>query len=647
MQRHSPRHSPRRVGAGALKEQLTELRQESAVLLELQNRLDKSIGLLKAHKKNVAGGSSSSGGPSQRFDPLEGGLVELQFINNLSEDTGGLRFTPEQRQRGAPSTGAMGTFTPLNQKRQLFEYEAVQEAPYTAPYTSQATLNPMVGAPYPATGGLHTADTYSRSRREREYAAYATVDALEDDLTTRGEYQQKIYTTTLELESATNRMAKQELEIYNLKQQCKTLQGIVATNGAGGTQRTGGKGKASSPNTWSTTTPRPGAAAATGEANKSDFGNANDSVLASDSKILERWGFDKNTSFHSSPPLKRSSPPPRYGSSSPLSRPSPFKASISSMPNLRDPFVMDGQGRPLSPSLHTQSPFVSNSREGRGGRSPQERFLQSEIIKRDREINAMSSALDDLNSRVDTTDPFNVLNNKPSKSKREELLELEMQKKDEVISAMSSTIDQLIEKSHDVESNDRKRSHREQTLELEVKKKEEEVQALTSALDQVFMDPSRQHQQYESSGGLMNSMNPEREQELQEQIRIKQEELQSLTSTLNQGMTSAPSPSGFKSPLGPSAAIRSPRATTSWTDVGVGVDDVSQWNNTGNATTPFTPNPNDPFAEIRLATQKLQDAKGTLQKSIGKPMSMSSRTAPRATAAGRGAPKSKPKMYYI
>ena len=43
----------KKVGATVLKEQLKELREESAVLMELQNRLDKSIETLKAHKKHV------------------------------------------------------------------------------------------------------------------------------------------------------------------------------------------------------------------------------------------------------------------------------------------------------------------------------------------------------------------------------------------------------------------------------------------------------------------------------------------------------------------------------------------------------------------------------------------------------------------
>ena len=625
--------SPRKkVGAFALKEQLKELKQESVVLMELQNRLDKSIETLKMHKKHVIA-QPSRATPSHSSPPpplplgQEGSHVLQQFINNLSEEPGVVHHNGMQSHSVPPSGPAPGVATlersPLNQRRLYFDTEGLQ-------YSGGGPVPYVYSTGYYRSG---LAANYGSSAHKATSQATSYVD--DDNLTTRTEYQRKLDANSVELEHATNRMAKQELEIYSLKQKCNQLERErrVATAGDGAHDLA-----SASP----ATPPLP----SKGEDHQQQAAAAVDTNLSGleedDSKILARWGFKSKPSSPFTTSKKKQRPrqdftfpstPPR--SHQPAGSSSVSAASLRGGTGTTATGLGTGLGlglsgsspstRPASASaMRRRSPLFTSSPDFAASKrllanmptspSPRERYLESELIKRSREVNAMSSAFEDLDLDLAGGSKSSAMKRK---SAREEQLEFEMRKKDEVISAMSSTLDELLLKT--TVKDNREKNQRERELESEVKRKDEELLALTSALNQI-----QEQQHVHAVGSVSAKKEQQQQQQQQQQAHTTEEELKSLTSALNEVMMTSPLSRGsYPSPTNRTAASYQ----HSWTEVGSG---------------------QDPFAEIRAATEKLQHA----QQVLGRSGATSSTSTKKALAAKPSSPrpaasKMKPKMYYV
>lgn len=413
----------KKVGTVVLKEQLKELRQESAVLMELQNRLDKSIETLKTHKKHVVvtpqhggAGTSSMPTPSSHINPiLENQERTLtQFINNLSGD-------------GFPQTQPRAHASPFNQRRLHFGGTG-DLAPDTISHPLSTSRKRMVLVP-----------------------SYA-----DDDLTTRTEYQQKLCTNSVELESATNRMAKQELEIFNLRQKCVALERAAAIEST----KASGSGPPSLAETPAGrfTTPAAAMAGGVGAASSpATFAPRQTADLDEDSKILKRWGFagkpkDQNAAFDYS---KASAEAAAAGGGSPMpsarksARQSPtFGSSLpftpkSNLSPIDPPVIKSSLLKSAANPNTTSGAFTFTPRRDVYGQNAtpssasrvRERFLESELIKRDRELSAVTTALDDYTtSDALAHGPSAVNLGQRKKSERERLLENEMDRKNEVSS---------------------------------------------------------------------------------------------------------------------------------------------------------------------------------------------------------------------
>ena len=204
----------------------------------------------------------------------------------------------------------------------------------------------------------------------------------------------------------------------------------------------------------------------------------------------------------------------------------------------------------------------------------------------------------------------------------EEQLETEVKRKEEVINAMSTTLDDLMLKS--AMKRGTVKTEREPDLETEVRKKEDDLQALSATLQQILSLTTGQAQEPAAVPGSVAT------------------EAKSLASALNQAMraTSSSPQSGGGSPnLGAGGTSSVPEQP--WMDLGGPVRKAPQ------SPFSFVPDPGDPFAEIRMATQKLQNAQSVLQQSIrsrggGGGVATSPSPARRPRAA-----KAKPRMYYV
>ena len=109
-----------------------------------------------------------------------------------------------------------------------------------------------------------------------------------------------------------------------------------------------------------------------------------------------------------------------------------------------------------------------------------ERFLETELIKKNRELSAMSTTLEDMRGLGGEGLGLFGSVGRRRKTEREEHLESEVKHQKEVISAMSSTLDELMLKSSKKASDEK--TNREKDLEGDLRKKEEDLQALSSAL---------------------------------------------------------------------------------------------------------------------------------------------------------------------
>ncbi|UPQ97575.1 hypothetical protein HOP50_01g08700 [Chloropicon primus] len=598
------RSGQRKVGAGVLKEQLKELKEESAVLMELQNRLDKSIETLKLHKKQVVvnapqyshgdARASTSSTPSMRDPVLENQERTLnQFINSLGS---------------VPPSRAYSASSPYSQRKLHFHGD-----------------------------GMYTANSMPASRSVRGGQVMA-VDDPDDVLTTRTEYQQKLYTNNVELEHATNRMAKQEVEIYQLKQKCAALERKAALEGDGlppaqaaaatpfGLSTPGGHKTPKAASVFASPIPS-SSAPAKGHGFTPSRAAAG---LDEDSRILQRWGFntEKQSSYS---PSKLRSPLQSGFSGFKQERERRARTGFLDTPTTfserKSPKDLFG-GEAKSPSLRdaTLSSHLSPARGVVSSPAPRvrERFLESELIKKNRELSAMSDTLENLSSERGGAGLFGSMG-QGGKTPREKNLELELSKKEEVISAMSSTLDDLMLKSK--AKADAGRSEREEKLQSEVRKKEEDLQALTSTLQQILS--------LTAGGGKAGG-------------EVGVQDASALASAFSQAMQATSS--------SPGAYPHSP------TDQSPGLDQQQPWKSPGAGQAepsiqpvPFSlaVQPDDPFAEIRLATQKLQNAQSVLQQSMASSSSRKStaqqaaRTPPPASRGGRGKGKSKPRMYYV
>ena len=582
----------KKVGAVVLKEQLKELRQESAVLMELQNRLDRSIETLKLHKKHVVVHSREHG--KAPFD-------------------------------SAATTPPVNTALYDNQERTLTQFidnllpEEAYGQPQSSPY-SHRKLPFEAGNSY-----ANNSAAFSGSVLHGEKRRQAPSNGVDDVLMTRNEYQQTLNTRELELEHATNRMARQEVEIYRLKQKCASLERGSAIDHSSADQSGAllglstpkhaahGGGSAYSPPVPSSAVPR-GSLGDTFAPPQGSYHNEEDS------RILHRWGFaekQKPASFSSkfSSPTLSARKQSRDGEHRPSSAGlTPATLSFSSKAKA----AFDVASR--SPMKYAGAGLAGGS-----GTSPlhaRERFLESELIKRTRELSAMNETLGELSvekSGIPARGPDSELRI-GRETLREKLLESEVQKKDEVISAMSQTLDELMLRANS--KTQAQRSERERELEIEMRKKEDDLQALQSTLQQVLS--------MTASGRVKGAR----------QTASQPEAIRSITSALNQAMHA---PTSTSSPEVSDRYKSTPRdqdVDFAWPELGGENERIAQPGPLG-----FAPEPGDPFAEIRLATQKLQNAQSVLQQSLLTSTSKSGRVT--TPTGARKKVKPKPRMYYV
>lgn len=201
---------------------------------------------------------------------------------------------------------------------------------------------------------------------------------------------------------------------------------------------------------------------------------------------------------------------------------------------------------------------------------------------------------------------------------------------------MSNTIDELMLRSVTKERQDK--TEREKELEGQVQRRGEELEALATTLKQIISQSSSAKENAQAILSHHKDDPPAMAADAGTEVR-------SLASALNQAMTAAASPS-FQSPQ--------KRSPVSWADVGPAAQSSAPAGAHQTTAMPSffaaaPPPVGDPFAEIRLATQKLQEAQNALRPpgaaKFGAAQFGAAATA--ATFAAKTKAKAKPKMYYV
>ena len=373
----SPGRQPAQPGAAALRDQLNELRTESHVLMQLQNRLESSIELLKLHKKHTVG--AIDGGA-----PAPTAAASPQMVAASAEPPEVLQFMSSLGAGGAPkaSPGVPKTAAASPTQPRVLDFGTTGLGARSAPAPSHhaTTRTHTHGGGYYGSAPRPDLATGSRTQWTRSGASRATaadVSAASDD-----DLSRQVRTQTVELDSAMSRMAKQELEIYLLKQQCRQLERDLS-------QSEWRKGLAANaavaPPRLQAPAPSRSPASAIRSPPPAD---------PKETSILRRWGLGSDGA----------------------KPPSPLMADADMDLGLR---IARG----------ALAPYTSPSQQS----TARERRLQADLTQKERELAAMGHTMDGLMS-----------DKRGAKTKRERDLEAVIQMKDRELNEMGATLEQLI-----------------------------------------------------------------------------------------------------------------------------------------------------------------------------------------------------------